>query len=78
MQDDKVLRVDARGLEPPQPLVMILEALASLPEGAELQARTDRNPIHLHPMLVERGYSSRTQPAPNHEPGYLTIIRRAN
>jgi len=51
-----VLEVDARGLEPPQPLVKILEALATLPEGAQLRARTDRRPMHLYAQLEERGF----------------------
>lgn len=42
--------VDARGLEPLQPLVIILEALERLPEGAELRARTDRRPLHLYAL----------------------------
>jgi uncharacterized protein (DUF2249 family) len=51
-----VLEVDARGLEPPQPLVKILEALATLPEGARLRALTDRRPMHLYPQLEARGF----------------------
>jgi uncharacterized protein (DUF2249 family) len=51
-----VLEVDARGLEPPQPLVKILEALATLPEGARLRALTDRRPMHLYAQLEERGF----------------------
>lgn len=77
MQDAEVVAIDARGLEPPQPLVLILEALESLPLHAEIQARTDRNPVHLHTLLAERGYVSQTQPSPDHEPGFLTHIRRA-
>ena len=41
--------LDARGLEPPQPMVKILEALAALPATTELCACTDRRPIHLYP-----------------------------
>ena len=37
-----VLEVDARGLEPPQPLQKILEAVATLPAGARLRARARR------------------------------------
>ena len=48
--------VDARGLEPPQPLVKILEALAALPDGVRLRARTDRRPMHLYAQLEERGF----------------------
>src|SRR5688572_14918330 len=35
---NKLVEVDARGLEPPQPLVTILEALTTLPDGAMLRA----------------------------------------
>src|SRR4029077_15548196 len=43
--------LDARGLEPPQPMVRILETLTSLPEGGLLLARTDRRPMHLYAQL---------------------------
>ncbi len=56
-----VVEVDARGLEPPQPMVKILEALAQLPAGAELHARTDRRPIHLFPQLASRGFAATTE-----------------
>jgi len=69
---DSVVEIDVRGLEPPQPLVRILEALASLPQGSTLKARTDRNPIHLHAVLRERGLSGVTRPVPGE--GYVTEI----
>jgi TusA-related sulfurtransferase len=47
--------VDVRGFEPPQPLVLILEALAKLAPGQALQAHTDRRPLHLEPLLRQRG-----------------------
>lgn len=50
------VEVDVRGLEPPQPMVRILEMVDSLPNGATLQARTDRRPMHLYPLLEQRGY----------------------
>jgi uncharacterized protein (DUF2249 family) len=56
-----LVEVDARGLEPPQPLVKILEALAHLPAGATLQARTSRRPLHLYPHLHERGFTGETE-----------------
>jgi TusA-related sulfurtransferase len=68
------VEVDARGLEPPQPLVIILETLASLPAGAELRARTDRRPMHLYPQLEERGFTALTEEQPNGS--FLTHIRR--
>jgi uncharacterized protein (DUF2249 family) len=51
-----VMDVDARGLEPPQPLVTILEALSKLPAGAKLRAHTDRRPMHLYAQLEQRGF----------------------
>jgi TusA-related sulfurtransferase len=56
-----VVEVDARGLEPPQPMVTILEALAQLPPCAELRARTDCRPVHLFPRLAERGFTAESQ-----------------
>jgi uncharacterized protein (DUF2249 family) len=55
------LEVDARGLEPPQPLVIILESLARLPRGGRMRARTDRRPLHLYPHLEERGFTGETE-----------------
>jgi uncharacterized protein (DUF2249 family) len=59
--DVTALELDARGLEPPQPLVTILETLATLPEGTVLLARTDRRPMHLYPQLEARGFVGRTE-----------------
>jgi uncharacterized protein (DUF2249 family) len=56
-----VVSVDTRGLEPPEPLVRILEALTTLPEGARLRAHTDRRPMHLYAQLEERGFSGVTE-----------------
>lgn len=69
-----VVEVDARGLEPPQPLVKILEALATLPEVSELHARTDRRPMHLYPQLEERGFAAETKE--QSDGSFLTQIRR--
>lgn len=70
-----VVEVDARGLEPPQPMVKILEALAALPAGAELRARTDRRPVHLYAQLKERGFTATTEE--QSDGTFLTHIRRA-
>lgn len=70
----EIVEVDARGLEPPQPLVKILEAVSVLPTGARLQARTDRRPMHLYPQLDERGFSAETTEQP--DGSFLTQIFR--
>ena len=69
------IEVDARGLEPPEPLVKILEALAALPDGARLRARTDRRPMHLYERLEEQRFTARTQEEP--DGSFVTIISRS-
>jgi uncharacterized protein (DUF2249 family) len=68
------LDVDARGLEPPQPLVKILEAVETLPTGAELRAHTDRRPMHLYAHLEERGFAGETQEQA--DGSFITHVRR--
>jgi uncharacterized protein (DUF2249 family) len=70
----QIVEVDARGLEPPQPMVKILEALVALPAGAELRARTERRPMHLYPHLEERGFTAATEEQP--DGSFLTHISR--
>jgi uncharacterized protein (DUF2249 family) len=68
------LEVDARGLEPPQPMVKVLEALAELPAGASLYARTDRRPMHLYAQLESRGFVGETEEQPDGT--FLTHVYR--
>ena len=70
----EIMEVDACGLEPPQPMVKILEALAALPAGAELQARTERKPMHLYIQLEERGFAGTTEE--QNDGSFITKIRR--
>jgi uncharacterized protein (DUF2249 family) len=67
--------LDARGLEPPQPLVVILEALERLPQGAAMRACTDRRPMHLYALLEQRGFIGETEA--QHDGSFITTIRRA-
>lgn len=55
--------VDVRGLEPPQPMVKILEALEHLPNGETLLVHHFRRPKHLYPKLEEKGYTVETEEA---------------
>jgi uncharacterized protein (DUF2249 family) len=70
----ELVNVDARGLEPPQPLEVILEAVAALPPNAELQAHTDRKPMHLYTQLIERGFTGQSEEQP--DGSFITHIRR--
>jgi TusA-related sulfurtransferase len=71
----EIIDVDARGLEPPQPMVKILEAVAELPAGAELRAHTERRPMHLYAQLAERGFTAESEV--QNDGSYLTKIRRS-
>ena len=67
--------LDVRGLEPPHPLVRVIEALDRLPAGGELVVLHERRPVFLYPQLEERGFAHETD-----EPsaGVIRIrIRRA-
>lgn len=70
-----VIEVDARGLEPPQPMVRILEALAGLSRAASLRARTDRRPVHLYSHLEERGFVGESEE--QKDGSFITHIRHA-
>ncbi len=67
--------VDARGLEPPQPLVAILTALEKLAPSDSLRAQTDRRPLHLLDALTERGYIYTSEEQP--DGSWSTVIRRS-
>ncbi len=49
--------LDVRGLEPPEPMVRTLAALASLPKGGTLAQLNVRVPAMLLPKLAARGFS---------------------
>jgi uncharacterized protein (DUF2249 family) len=72
---DDIIDVDARGLEPPQPMVRILETLANLPPGVKLRAHTDRRPVHLYPHLKERGFVGESEEQT--DGSFITHIRPA-
>lgn len=53
------VEVDVRGLEPPQPMVQILQKLVDLGPGAQLLVRHHREPVLLYDKLALRGYAAR-------------------
>lgn len=67
--------LDVRGLEPPEPLVRILEEIDRLAPGDQIEVHHERRPVFLYAMLDERGFIHETdEPAP----GLVRIrIRRA-
>ena len=68
-----VVRLDVRGLEPPQPMVRVLEQLERLGPDQALEVLHDRRPVFLYPQLDERGFGHATdEPAP----GVVRIVIR--
>ncbi|WP_373045361.1 DUF2249 domain-containing protein [Vulgatibacter sp.] len=53
--------MDVRGMEPPAPMVAILEKLAELGAGARLEVLHHREPVLLYDKLKLRGYAARTE-----------------
>jgi uncharacterized protein (DUF2249 family) len=70
-----VHEIDVRGLEPPEPLVRVLDALESLPAGATLRAHTDREPCHLFGEAGQRGFRHDCNEQP--DGSWITILARA-
>jgi len=73
--DGKISEIDARGLEPPEPLVRILSALESLPAGIGLRAFTDREPCHLFGEVKQRGFRYECNEQP--DGSWITTLARA-
>lgn len=51
------VHIDVRGLESPEPMIAILQALDSGEVDTALIAHLDREPIFLYPELDDRGWS---------------------
>ena len=66
--------VDARGLEPPGPMLCILQAMDAIPAGGVLRAHTDRRPLHLLSELETRGV--RHECEEQSDGSWITTLRR--
>lgn len=68
--------IDARGLEPPEPMERVMQALALLRPGQGIRFLLHREPFPLYPLLAERGYRHETRMAD--DGSYVILIRQAN
>ena len=66
--------LDVRGLEPPEPMILTLQALESMPQGNELVQVNERVPQFLLPVLTERGFTYDIDES--HPSGVVVRIRR--
>ena len=57
---EDAVHIDVRGLDPPEPMVAILQAIDSGEVDTVLVAHLDREPIFLYPELDDRGWSHET------------------
>ena len=71
----RTYNLDNRGLEPPEPMVRILDVTKQLEDGDELHAIMDREPFLLYPELERRGLEWDFRPDAE---DFLLVIRRAS
>jgi TusA-related sulfurtransferase len=69
---DQIL-VDARGLEPPEPMEKVMQTLALLRPAQTIRLLLHREPFPLYPILAERGYRHTT--TPQDDGSYVILIR---
>jgi uncharacterized protein (DUF2249 family) len=65
--------LDLRGMEPPEPMEHVLEALSFLKPGQHIRMLIDREPHPLYRLLERNGY---TYIAGHPEPGLVEILIR--
>ena len=70
---EPIIALDVRGLEPPQPLMKILEAVVTMPPGTTLRAHTRWRPALLYAELETRGFIGESQE--QSDGSYITNIR---
>ncbi|MBI5382830.1 MAG: DUF2249 domain-containing protein [Opitutae bacterium] len=73
--DASVIELDARGLEPPEPMMRILSAVERIAAGQTVRAFTDRRPIMLLADLQSRGLHVSSTEQSNGS--WLTVIEHA-
>lgn len=65
--DDSVHLLDARELEPPEPMVQVLEALETLAPGHRICLLLRREPHPLYAILESSGFSWKVRMTPEYE-----------
>ena len=68
--------VDARGLEPPEPMEKVLQTLTQLRPGQSIRLLLHREPFPLYAILAERGYRHETQMEA--DGSYVILIRQSD
>lgn len=74
MIGDEIL-IDARGLEPPEPLEKVMAALHLLRLGQSIRLLLHREPFPLYPLLAQQGYGHET--TAQSDGSYVILIQPA-
>jgi len=53
---ENITEIDVRGLEPPEPMIKVLETISNLNNNTALLVHHHREPMMLYPKLEERGF----------------------
>ncbi len=72
---DKLVTIDVRALEMPQPMITILDALERIADGEALFVYHKRIPVYLLPELTERGFEYRVKEVKDGEINLLIFKR---
>lgn len=62
------LHIDVRGLQPPEPMLAILQLIDNEEVETPIIAHLDREPIFLYPELNERGWTFELLPGTDESP----------
>jgi uncharacterized protein (DUF2249 family) len=68
--------IDARWLEPPEPMEKVMQAVGLLKPGQHIRLLLHREPFPLYPILENQGYSHETMPQPDGT--FIILIRHAS
>jgi uncharacterized protein (DUF2249 family) len=71
-----LIDIDARGLEPPEPMEKVMQTLELLRPGQQIRLLLHREPFPLYPLLQARGYRHDT--LPQADGSYFILIRPAD
>lgn len=74
-QTNEIL-VDARGLEPPEPMEKVMQVLALLRPGQSIRMLLHREPFPLYAILAERG--NRHETRMEADGSYAILIRQSD
>ncbi len=67
--------IDARWLEPPEPMEKVMQALSLLRLGQSIRLLLHREPFPLYQLLSEKGYQHETRMEA--DGSYVILIRRS-